>query len=367
MKFPGNSPACFPLLKQQSQPCALADGSTIQKEFTGYPGNNLPIQALTNIMCKAIRLLWISGLILAGFSTAEARTIYGFDLSNATIPVDEVYRGCPGRDCIPAIDNPLYESVAAADKWLNDKDIVVGYQVGVKARAWPLRILGRHEIVNDTFADQEIAVTYCPLCGTAMVFDAVIDGVRRHFGVSGMLYNSDVMMFDRETESLWSQLAMKSVSGPMVDTELTLLNALHLTWAAWKERFPDSEVLSRTTGYDKNYRGNPYREYERQEKTMFPVMVYRNDLPTKAWIAGVTGLPHPVALPLQELPDGKSIKAKVGGTLIEVKYSAESGNVQVIEVETGAALPVTKAYWFAWQAFYPNTALWRKPVSKEDG
>lgn len=283
----------------------------------------------------------------------------GFDLSNSTIPTKEIMGGGPPRDGIPSIDNPRFTSVEEADGWLNDEDLVVAFSHNGVRRAYPLRILVYHEIVNDSVGGKPIAVTYCPLCGTSMVFDAIVDGRHLDFGVSGLLWNSDVLMYDRETESLWSQLAMKAVSGPQAGKELELLPADHLKWGAWKKENPMGEVLSRKTGHNRNYNRTPYAGYESMDRTMFPVRKYRDDLRNKAWVAGVHLGDASVAFPLDELPDREWTKVKIKDHEVQVHYNRETEEIAAKTIDTGETLPVIKAYWFAWQAFYPQTALWR--------
>ncbi|MGC9451662.1 MAG: DUF3179 domain-containing protein [Oceanipulchritudo sp.] len=302
----------------------------------------------------------VAGLLLLGTISLSAKPeMNGFDLGNAVIPAEEILSGGPPRDGIPSIDRPVFESVEEADRWLKKTDLVVSLEMGGEIRAYPLRILVWHEIVNDRFGEQPVAVTYCPLCGTAMVFDALIGGITRTFGVSGLLYNSDVLMYDRQTESLWSQLAMKALSGPALGNELELMPSEHLEWETWKAENPSGRVLSRETGTSRNYGRMPYSDYEQTDRTMFPVKRYRDELKNKEWIIGlhVNGLA--AAFPLQELKDQEMVKARVGTTLIEVIFDPERGTVKATQTESGETIPVTRAYWFAWQAFYPETALWR--------
>lgn len=205
---------------------------------------NLPFP-LPGVVALAFAVSGLSG------QCASARQLNGFDVSNATIPVEEIRSGGPPRDGIPSIDHPKIEPAPEVN-FLRDDDIVIGVEHKGEARAYPLRILVWHEIVNDVIADKPVTVTYCPLCGTAMVFDATVDGRQRSFGVSGLLFNSDVLMYDRETNSLWSQLGMRAVSGPAVGKTLTWLPSERLTWKAWRTAHPNGEVLSPDTGHRRN-------------------------------------------------------------------------------------------------------------------
>ncbi len=179
---------------------------------------------------------------------------YGFDVSNRSVPRHEMRSGGPGRDGIPSIDAPRFVSVSEAD-YMQDEDLVLSVTRGGETRVYPFRILVWHEIVNDRIGDEAFMVTYCPLCETAMVFDRTVDRKLLEFGVSGLLYQSDVLMYDRETESLWSQLGMEAVSGPMRGRTLTWLPAQQMTWARWKTEYPEGRVLSMQTCRMRSKRG----------------------------------------------------------------------------------------------------------------
>jgi len=282
----------------------------------------------------------------------------GFEVSNATIPTSEIISGGPGRDGIPSIDKPKFVRPSAANFMLPD-DLVVSVSVGEKTRAYPLRILVWHEIVNDELAGQPIAVTYCPLCGTAMVFNRQVGNRTLSFGVSGLLHYSDVLMYDRQTDSLWSQLAMKSVSGPQVKTSLEWLASEQLTWAAWKEKYPQGAVLSTQTGTQRNYSGSAYSSYEQSQETMFPVPTTRTELPKKDWVIGVIVDGVARAYPIKFLPPGQPVRDKINSAALEITFHPASQLAEVRRVESGEVLPSVKVYWFAWQAFYPLTGLWR--------
>jgi len=168
-----------------------------------------------------------AALLAAAAAQAAPAHLNGFELEGSLVPAADIHRGGPPKDGIAALTDPRF--VSAADAKLSPEDRVVGVALGGVAKAYPIRILNWHEVVNDAFAGRRIAVTYCPLCGTAMVFDAVAGGRRRAFGVSGLLYNSDVLLYDRESESLWSQVLKRAVSGPEKGTALTQIPARHTT------------------------------------------------------------------------------------------------------------------------------------------
>jgi hypothetical protein len=304
-----------------------------------------------------MRHFLVALLFLGGALGATAETKLGFDLSNATVPLDAIRGGGPPPDGIPSIDAPKFTPVAEVD-YLKPEDTVIGYTEDGVARAYPFRILIWHEIVNDTVTGHPIAVVYCPLCGTAMVFDRQYGEKTLEFGVSGLLYNSDVLMFDRQTKSLWSQLGMKSVAGEFVDTELLWLHSEQSTWEAWRKKYPDGEVLNTNTGHRRNYVNLPYQGYFTSSRTMFPYEGNRDELTPKGWIAGIRVDGKAKAYHIESLPENQWIDDKVGGNRVRIRHSPEN---ETFEAETaeGKIIPVVHAFWFAWQAFYPDTEIWK--------
>ncbi len=288
----------------------------------------------------------------------QAQGFNGFDVSNATIDTGAILSGGPPRDGIPSIDEPKFVDVDAVD-YLRDDDIVVGLVMGNVTRAYPLRILVWHEIVNDVIAGSPVAVTYCPLCGTAMVFDRRVGDVTRTFGVSGLLYQSDVLMFDRETESLWSQLATKAVAGASVGESLEWLPSEHLTWKAWQAKYPDSEVLSTDTGHSRRYAAEAYASYFASSETMFPVPKNRDELANKAWVIGVVVNGASAAYSVADFSGGSTIDDRVANIDIAVHFDKETRQHKVTDSD-GQVIPSVMVFWFAWQAFYPNTQLWQE-------
>ncbi|CAM4231728.1 DUF3179 domain-containing protein [Gillisia limnaea] len=203
-------------------------------------------------------LLFITVFLLIHFSYGQTKK--GFDLGNASIPIAEIKDGGPPKDGIPSIDAPVF--IKAQQASLKADDRILGVKENGIAKAYPINILNFHEIVNDNFNGKSVVITYCPLCGSGIAFDAEIDGKALEFGVSGLLYNSDVLLYDRLTESLWSQLEYKAVSGPMAGKELKILNTANTTWKNWKEKNPETLVLSEKTGFKRDYSLNPYPGYE---------------------------------------------------------------------------------------------------------
>jgi Protein of unknown function (DUF3179) len=326
------------------------------KQIILFIGLDVHAKNITSALACRVNPL-IAAILLATLSSAAlAEKRNGFDLSNASIPVSEILGGGPPRDGIPSIDAPKFVRPDAAN-FLRDDDIVLSLTRGETTRAYPLRVLVWHEIVNDTLADEPVAVTYCPLCGTGMVFDRFVAGKARMFGVSGLLFQSDVLMYDSQSESLWSQLKMEAVSGPDVGKKLRWLPSEHLTWKAWRAKHPGGEVLSTDTGHHRNYDGDAYADYFAREETMFPVPKKRAEFPNKTWVLGVIVGGKAKAYPVDKLPDGRAVKDTLGGEAVTVTFHRTERRPDVRDA-AGKPLPSVMVFWFAWQAFYPQTAVW---------
>ncbi len=177
--------------------------------------------------------------------------------------------GGPPPDGIPAIDRPQFVTTAVADGWLKAVEPVLALQVNGDARAYPLQILIWHEIVNDTVGGRPVAVTYCPLCNSGLVFDRVVDGRTLDFGTSGKLYQSDLLMYDRQTHSLWAQMEGRAVVGERAGTQLARVPANTISYGDFKAVYPAGRVLSRETGHARAYGLNPYEAYDRPDGTPF--------------------------------------------------------------------------------------------------
>lgn len=282
----------------------------------------------------------------------------GFELQNSIIPVAEIKDGGPPKDGIPSIDKPVF--LPAAQGNLQSGDRVLGIMENGIAKAYPIKIMNYHEIVNDEFEGKPVVVTYCPLCGSGIAFDAVVDGKTLEFGVSGLLYNSDVLLYDRETESLWSQLEFKAISGPMAGKELSVLNTANTTWKNWKEKYPETLVLSEKTGFIRDYSIDPYPGYEDSSTLFFPVSTQNNEFHPKEMIIGITENGKSKAYPFSELEKtGKiSIKDNLNGKILEIRYDSESKSAEILD-ENGKPIPAITNFWFAWFAFNPDTEIYR--------
>ena len=306
--------------------------------------------------------MWaVAGFLIATIlvNPALAEVKNGFDLSGSLIPENEILSGGVAPDAIAAINEPKF--VAAADaKFLEDDDRVLGISRNGVVRAYPIQILDHHEVVNDSFADEAILVSYCPLCNTGMAFSVQADGTQLTFGVSGLLYNSDVLFFDRQTRSLWSQMLAKAVSGPLKGVQMPAVPVSHTTWSEWRTRHPESDVLSRDTGYRRNYGQLAYKDYRRGGRLMFPVAETNRSYKNKELTLGISLGGSSKAYPFRELlkAPGNSMPDNIGGESVTIEWSIEDQSARVLNDE-GEELASITAYWFAWIAFHPDTEIFR--------
>ena len=191
------------------------------------------------------------------------------DFTKTSVDLTEIQSGGPKKDGIPAIDDPKFVSSAEAGKWIAPKEPVISLEIGGKARAYPLQILMFHEIANDELGGIPISVTFCPLCNASIVFDRRINGQILDFGTTGNLRKSDMVMYDRQTESWWQQFTGNAIIGDLVGTKLKRLTGNIVAFEDFVKAYPDGDVLSRETGHSRPYGENPYRGYDSIEDRPF--------------------------------------------------------------------------------------------------
>jgi hypothetical protein len=203
------------------------------------------------------------------------------------IPKSEVFDGGPGKDGIPALIEPNFIPAIEAG-YLDDDDLVLGFVVGAEARAYPHKILDWHEIINDKVGEVSLSVTYCPLTGTGIGWNREIDGKITTFGVSGLLYNSNLIPYDRQTDSNWSQIRLDCVNGNMIGTDIETFTLLETTWKTWKEMYPSTMVISTNTGHSRDYDRYPYGSYRTNNGYLiFPVANEDKRIPVKERVHGI--------------------------------------------------------------------------------
>ncbi len=328
----------------------------------------------------------------------------------STIDYLEIQWGGVPPEGIPSLDDPAVIPAADAD-YLTDEELVFGVALSpegalageapvgdVEARAYPLRILDWHEMTNDVVAGIPVALSYCTLCGSAILFDRRIGERSFTFATSGLLYRSNKLMFDRESRTLWSNMSGQPVLGSLVmeDLQLSVLPVIVTTWADWRTRYPDTTVLDPETGYQRDYSvGAAYGEYFASENLMFPVGLQDERLAPKAWVFGLRSGDDAKAFGLDALQEQGVLNTVVGdqpvvlvvGTGRAVRafdrgdltfHLDESDSAQaLLRADDGSAwrmsdvalhrvegagmrmrFPGHLAYWFGWYAFFPDTELW---------
>ena len=336
------------------------------------------------------------------------------DFSKHTIPYSDILSGGPPKDGIPAIDNPIFISVDEADQFLDDLEPVIFLKIGEEARAYPLQILTWHEIVNDVVGGNPVTVTFCPLCNTAIAFDRNFDGQVLDFGTTGRLRFSNLIMYDRQTETWWQQATGEGIAGEYTGQQLTFLPASIIGWGEFKGNFPEGQVLSRETGFQREYGRNPYAGYDNINNSPF---LFRGPetpgvLPAMARVLTVELNSDAVAYPYEVLQEqgaindtlaeseivifwqpgtasaldasriaegqdvgaGVSFSREVDGQILTFSYDGE----KITDDQTGSEWDVfgravsgelagtqlepivsVNHFWFSWAAFKPETRVYQ--------
>jgi hypothetical protein len=217
------------------------------------------------MMKNQIKILLAAAVFISiQFEAVYSQHFPGLDTNfdKRSIDLNELIDGGPGKDGIPSIDNPKFISQEEASEWLRSREPVIALEINGEARAYPIQILMWHEIANDVLGGVPVSVTFCPLCYSAIVFDRRLDGDVLEFGVSGLLRHSDMIMYDRTTESLWQQFSGEALVGDLTGETLTIIPSQLISFEQFRESYPDAEILSRNTGHRRNYGENPYAGYD---------------------------------------------------------------------------------------------------------
>ncbi len=296
-------------------------------------------------------------------SVRRSDPLLAFNLDGLLVPATEIVHGGPPKDGIPALLDPSTVPLAAAD-FLTPDDRVVGITIGDESRAYPIRLLNYHEVVNDQLGRVPIAVVYCPLCDSVSVLDRRIDGQTLSFGVSGLLLHSNVLMYDSIHNALWTQVGCRALSGPLAGRSLSHINSWELaTFGAWSDRHPEGRVVTFETGYDRNYLRSPYAQYFENDELYFPVP--RDDrLPRqKVPVIGVRLGDLACAVPVEAVersPDGR-LEIPIGDR--RVVLASDPGSPGIAIIESPADAQIVHTFWFAWAAFHPGTTLFSGEAS----
>ncbi len=310
------------------------------------------------------------------------------------VPLDKIRSGGPPPDGIPSIDNPKFVDASEAD-FVSDDDLVIGVNQQGEIKAYPLFIMTWHEIVNDYFGNIPVAVTYCPLCFTNQVFERIIDDKVVEFGTSGKLYNSNLVMYDRLTGSYWSQGLGLAIKGELTGMELGKIPFDVVRWSDWKELYPETLVLTTDTGHTRPYGSDPYSDYFKDPRVLFPVDNRDDRIPEKEMILGFENDGTYKAYRLFDVESQKVVNDKIGDQNIVIvstfPYLARAfdSNVngktlefemkedKITDIQTGSTwniegvaisgemkdsklnrLTFDPGFWFEWVAFHPETLLY---------
>ncbi len=318
------------------------------------------------------------------------------DTNTWLLPISQVRDGGPGRDGIPSINDPEFIDVSEAPGILRDEVRVVGIKIGSTVRAYPHYILDWHEVVNDDIKSTSVAITYCPLTGSAIAWNRRINGRKTSFGVSGLLYNNNVIPFDRTTNSNWSQLGLQCVNGTLIGETPEVMTLVETNWFIWKAMFPETTILSTNTGFDRTYGVYPYGDYITNNNALiFPLTKDDRRLPRKERVHAIVDENQSKVYRFNTFGGGKAIKDTfngknillVGGneTIVSFELNSENtlsfkyifntseayfedsaGTVYNVFGQAisgpgkGKRLKATNsfiAYWFSIGAFYPNPEI----------
>lgn len=282
----------------------------------------------------------------AGQTPADRAEWPKTDFSKRTVELSEIESGGPPKDGIPAIDRPRFSAVPIARAWLKPKEPVIVLRLGAKARAYPIQILMFHEIVNDTFNGVPVAVTFCPLCNASIVFERSVGADALDFGTTGRLRLSDLVMYDRQSESWWQQFTGKGIVGRYAGTELKRLPSEIVAFEEFAAAYPAGEVLSRTTGYFRPYGKNPYTGYDRIDQSPFLLgRAADSRLPPMERVLSVSVASKHRLYPLSILEGHAVINAEMDGTAYVVfAKPGMNSPLDRARIEDGRPIPAATAF-----------------------
>jgi hypothetical protein len=310
---------------------------------------------------------------LSGAELQELSAGWKTDFGRHSVPLREFQSGGPGKDGIPALERPRFLRAAEVN-FLRPQEPVIALTLASHTRAYPLQILVWHEIVNDVVGGVPIAVTFCPLCNTAIAFDRRVEGRTLSFGTTGNLRNSDLVMYDRQTESWWQQFGGEGVVGRYAGTRLKVLPARIIAWRSFRGQHPNGLVLSRQTGYSRPYGENPYAGYDDVSSPPFFPTAHSDDarLPPKERVVYLERDGSAVAIPFSTLAKKRHLEVTLGGRRFQVRWQRgvnsaldtgeiasgrDVGAAQVLE--QGRPTTFSEPFWFAVAAFRPHVQIIR--------
>jgi len=284
-----------------------------------------------------------------------ADSLNGFSLEQRVVERERIVAGGPPRDGIPSVDTPSFVSIDEA-RWVRAGTPVIGVALGGEARAYPVHAMEYHQVVNDVIGGEPVVVTYDPLTDAGIVYRRVLGGKKVEFGVSGLVYDSGFLLYDRDSDSLWLQFLGKALAGPRAGEQLERVPARIETMAAWVSRQPGSRVMTLPERKRFDYRYSNYAAYWTSEKIAFPVSARDDRFHPKELVLGARVGERTRAYVGSILTrSGARIVDELEGRKIRIEYDGESGTFVYDAPED---VEITTAYWFAWKTFYPDTEVW---------
>lgn len=291
------------------------------------------------------------------------KEIFVTDGVKHSVPLDEILSGGPPKDGIPPIDDPKFISVLEAGKDLKDDEPGISFSRGGVDRFYPYQILVWHEMINDTIEGERILITYCPLCLSGFVFDPIVNGDRVEFGTSGKLWKSNLVMYDRKTDSLWSQVLGESIMGEMTGTKLPLLPSDQILFGEWKKKFPEGEVLSRDTGATRFYGSNPYGDYFSVTQLSRSLVDIKDDrLSDDTFVFGIVSGAKAKAYDVAIIRERGEVEDTFAGDTFVLKHDKELDVVRMWKKLPSGELERVNpfsTFWFSWAVVHPNTELYK--------
>lgn len=281
-----------------------------------------------------------------------------------SVPLEELVGGASGKDGVPSIDNPTFTSVKEAQSFLNDSDVGIAFKWAGEDRFYPFSILVYHGIVNDSVDGNPILITYCPLCLSGIVFEPIVNGEYVQFGTSGKLWNSNLVMYDRKTNSYWSQLLGEAIIGEVTGAKLPALPFDQTRFGDWKKKYPKGHVLSKETGAKEFYGRDLFSDYYSTSGRYFPAADEQDSrLSPKEYILGVVLNGQAKAYVPSMIKEAGRIEDEVAGVRVVAEYLKDLDVVHMYKSEKDGELirlnPLP-AFWFAWAAVHPKTEIYQE-------
>jgi hypothetical protein len=290
------------------------------------------------------------------FEVDILKQIFRYDSqTKSSIDINELVQGCDKPDCVPVLDMPRFLSVAQSEFLDDDDEVLLVDYKGIR-KVYPIKIMRIHEIANDYFWNEPVAVAYCGLCATAVAFVAKVNGERARFGMTGLLHNSNMVMYDNLSYTLWGQVSGRGIVGPNTGVALKRLYVALLSWKQAKASYDDLQVLQQTPESRAQIGRKEYINYTRTQKLWFPVAKKDSRLLQKAKVQGFIIDGQPVAITNNILLRKNSLQQTINERQIQITLH-DNAVVEVTDINDGKSFMPLQSYWFAWFNFYPQTKL----------